>query len=98
MEGAGLDFTVIWTNITYFFIGRFPHGPLGGIALTLYLAVIACVLSFFGGLILGMLNISHNRVVKWVSLGIVNIIRGMPLLMVILMAMKKRSPSKLLKN
>ena len=83
MGGAGLDFTVIWTNITYFFIGRFPHGPLGGIALTLYLAVVACVLSFFGGLILGMLNISHNRVVKWVSLGIVNIIRGMPLLMVI---------------
>ena len=83
MDGAGLDFTVIWTNITYFFIGRFPHGPLGGIALTLYLAVVACVLSFFGGLILGMLNISHNRVVKWVSLGIVNIIRGMPLLMVI---------------
>ena len=50
MGGAGLDFTVIWTNITYFFIGRFPHGPLGGIALTLYLAVVACVLSFFGGL------------------------------------------------
>ena len=39
----------------------FPHGPLGGIALTLYLAVVACVLSFFGGLILGLLNISHNR-------------------------------------
>ena len=55
----------------------------GGIGLTLYLAVVACVFSFFGGLILGMLNISHNRVVKWVSLGIVNIIRGMPLLMVI---------------
>jgi polar amino acid transport system permease protein len=83
MSSAGLDFTVIWTNITYFFIGRFPHGSLGGIALTLYLAVVACVLSFFGGLILGMLNISRNRVVKWASLGIVNIIRGMPLLMVI---------------
>lgn len=30
-----------------------------------------------------MLNISHNRVVKYTSLAIVNIIRGMPLLMVI---------------
>lgn len=80
---AGFDFTVIWRNLTYFFIGRFPHGALGGIALTLYLAVVACVLSFFGGLILGMLNISHNRVVRYTSLTIVNIIRGMPLLMVI---------------
>ncbi len=80
---AGFDFTVIWRNLTYFFVGRFPHGSLGGIALTLYLAVVACVLSFFGGLILGMLNISHNRAVRYASLAIVNIIRGMPLLMVI---------------
>jgi polar amino acid transport system permease protein len=80
---TGFDFTVIWTNITYFFIGRFPHGALGGIALTLYLAVVACVLSFFGGLFLGLLNVSHNRLVRYASLGVVNLIRGMPLLMVI---------------
>lgn len=80
---TGLDFSVIWTNITYFFIGRFPHGALGGIALTLYLAVVACILSFFGGLILGLLNISQSRVVRIITSGILNFIRGMPLLMVI---------------
>ncbi len=80
---TGLNFTVIWTNITYFFIGRFPHGPLGGIALTLYLAVVACILSFFGGLILGLLNISHNRPIRYATLVVLNFIRGMPLLMVI---------------
>jgi polar amino acid transport system permease protein len=80
---AGLDFTVIWTNITYFLIGRFPHGPLGGIALTLYLAVVACILSFFGGLILGLLNISNNRLMRYGTLAVLNFIRGMPLLMVI---------------
>lgn len=80
---TGFDLTVIWRNLTYFFMGRFPHGALGGIALTLYLAVVACVLSFFGGLVLGMLNISRNRLVRYTSLAIVNIIRGMPLLMVI---------------
>jgi polar amino acid transport system permease protein len=79
----GFDFTVIWTNITYFFIGRFPHGTLGGIALTLYLALVSCVLSFFGGLILGLLSISHNRPLRYLSLGVINLIRGMPLLMVI---------------
>jgi len=80
---TGFDFTVVWTNITYFFIGRFPHGALGGIALTLYLAVVSCILSFFGGLILGLLGISHNRLVRWFSLAVINAIRGMPLLMVI---------------
>ncbi len=80
---TGFDFTVIWTNIVYFFIGRFPHGALGGIALTLYLAVISCILSFFGGLVLGLMSISHNRIVKYCSMAILNIIRGMPLLMVI---------------
>jgi polar amino acid transport system permease protein len=80
---TGFDFTVIWTNITYFFVGRFPHGALGGIALTLYLAVISCILSFFGGLVLGLMSISHNRIIKYGSMIILNIIRGMPLLMVI---------------
>jgi polar amino acid transport system permease protein len=80
---TGFDFTVIGTNITYFFIGRYPHGPLGGIALTLYLAVVACLLSFLGGLLLGLMSVSHSRVLKYSSLTIVNIIRGMPLLMVI---------------
>ena len=80
---TGFDFTVIWTNLTYFFIGRFPHGPLGGIALTLYLAVVACILSFVGGLVLGLMNLSPNRIVKYASLALVNGLRGMPLLMVI---------------
>jgi len=80
---TGFDFTVIWTNITYFFVGRFPHGALGGIALTLYLAIVSCILSFFGGLVLGLMSISHNRIIKYGSMVILNIIRGMPLLMVI---------------
>jgi polar amino acid transport system permease protein len=78
-----ISFKVIWDNITYFLIGRFPHGIIGGIALTLYLAVVACILSFFGGLFLGLANVSHNRAVKYTSLLITNVIRGMPLLMVI---------------
>ena len=77
------DFSVIINNITYFFIGRYPHGPMGGILLTLYLAVVACILSFFGGLILGLLSISRNRLIRFASLIVLNGIRGMPLLMVI---------------
>jgi hypothetical protein len=49
---TGFDFTVIWINIVYFFVGRFPHGALGGIALPLISHNIMHSV-FFGGLILG---------------------------------------------
>jgi polar amino acid transport system permease protein len=78
-----LDFTVIQNNLTYFLIGSYPHGSLGGVALTLYLAVASCVLSFIGGLILGLLSISRNCVMKYATLAVINAVRGIPLLMVI---------------
>lgn len=80
---GGLDFTVVRENLPYFFLGRYPQGPLGGVALTLYLAAISLVLSFFGGLVLGLLSVSRNRVIKWGSAAVIQMIRGMPLLMVI---------------
>ena len=80
---GGLDFQVVWDNLSYFFIGRYPKGPLGGVGLTLYLAVVALVLSFLGGLILGLLSVSRNRVIRWASSSVIQTIRGMPLLMVI---------------
>lgn len=80
---SGLDFNVIWENLSYFFIGRYPKGPLGGVGLTLYLAVVSLALSFIGGLVLGLLSVSRNRLLRWGSLTVIQTIRGMPLLMVI---------------
>jgi len=79
----GLDFSVIWDNLTHFFIGTYPNGPIGGIVLTLYLAFVALILSFFGGLLLGLLCVSSNRFIRFATLAVVNTIRGIPLLMVI---------------
>jgi polar amino acid transport system permease protein len=80
---GGLDFSVVRDNLSYFFIGRYPKGPLGGVGLTLYLAVVSLILSFFGGLVLGLLSVSRNRLIKWGSTTVIQTIRGMPLLMVI---------------
>ena len=77
------NFSVISDNFTYFMIGRFPHGPLGGVGLTLYLAVVSCILSFFGGMFLGLLSISRFPAVRYPALAFINLVRGMPLLMVI---------------
>jgi polar amino acid transport system permease protein len=78
-----LNFQVIADNFTYFMIGRYPNGPLGGLGLTLYLAVVSCILSVFGGLFLGLLSISKHAWVRWPSVLFINAIRGLPLLMVI---------------
>jgi polar amino acid transport system permease protein len=80
---GGLDFSVIRENLSYFFIGRYPKGSLGGVGLTLYLAVVSLALSFIGGLILGLLSVSRNRLLRWGSMTVIQTIRGMPLLMVI---------------
>ncbi|NLI31107.1 MAG: amino acid ABC transporter permease [Nitrospiraceae bacterium] len=80
---TGLDFTVVWDNLLYFMIGAYPEGPLGGIVLTIYLAVVSCFFSFWGGLILGLMNVSRNKVIRYTSGAFVNFVRGMPLLMVI---------------
>ncbi len=77
------NFSIITNNFIYFMVGRFPHGPLGGLGLTIYLAVIACVLSFFGGLLLGLLSLSRNVVIRYPALAVINLLRSMPLLMVI---------------
>jgi polar amino acid transport system permease protein len=77
------NISVITDNFTYFMIGRFPHGPLGGVGLTLYLAVVSCILSFFGGMILGLLSISRFTLVRYPALVFINLVRGLPLLMVI---------------
>jgi polar amino acid transport system permease protein len=42
---TGFDFSVIWNNMAHFMIGRYPSGPIGGVVLTLYLAVIGLILS-----------------------------------------------------
>jgi polar amino acid transport system permease protein len=78
-----LDFSVIRDNFTYFMVGRYPHGPLGGLGLTIYLAVVSCILSFFGGLLLGLLSLVKNPLVSYPVTLFINAVRGLPLLMVI---------------
>lgn len=82
MDGI-FNFQVITDNFTYFMIGRFPEGPLGGVGLTLWLALVSCILSLFGGMILGLLSLSKNRLIQYPVTLLINAVRGLPLLMVI---------------
>ncbi|NJD91451.1 MAG: amino acid ABC transporter permease, partial [Geobacter sp.] len=42
-----------------------------------------CILSMFGGLILGLLSLTKNRLINYPVTIVINAVRGMPLLMVI---------------
>lgn len=77
------NFQVISDNFTYFMIGRYPEGPLGGVGLTLYLALASCLFSLLGGMILGLLSLSKNRLIQYPVTILINAVRGVPLLMVI---------------
>lgn len=81
-----MDFGVIWDNLGYFLVGRYPHGPLGGLGLTLYLAVVSCVLAFVAGLALGLLSLSRWRPLSYTVTAYIHLMRGVPLLMVIFWA------------
>lgn len=70
----------------YFLVGRYPDGPLGGLALTVLLASLALVLSLPVGLLLGLARLSPWRALRWPVMALIQVVRGVPLLLVIFWA------------
>jgi len=77
---------VIGTYWLYFLVGRFPHGPLGGLALTLVLASLGLLFALPFGLLLGLGRVSPWRWLRWPVTALVFAVRGTPLLMVVFWA------------
>lgn len=76
-------FTILQDNWALFLVGQYPHGPLGGLASTLILAVLALVLAFPLGLLLALARVSPWRWLRYPATVWVYVLRGIPLLMVI---------------
>ena len=70
----------------YFLVGQYPNGPLGGLALTLVLAVMGLLLSLPLGLVFGLMRVSPYRWLRWPITALVYVVRGTPLLMVVFWA------------
>ena len=70
----------------YFLIGRYPEGPLGGLALTLLLASSGLLLALPLGLVLGLGRVSPFAWLRWPVTALVYVVRGTPLLMVVFWA------------
>jgi polar amino acid transport system permease protein len=67
-------------------IGQYPNGPLGGLALTLILAVTGLVAAFPLAVLCGIARTSEYRLVTLPAAAFVHTIRGLPVLMLIFWA------------
>ena len=74
---------VVFNNFEYLLVGAWPNGPLGGLALTIYLALIGIFFAFWLGLALGLMRLSTKKIVRWTATIYIEVLRGIPLLMVL---------------
>ncbi|MDH0867854.1 amino acid ABC transporter permease [Mitsuaria sp. GD03876] len=70
----------------YALVGQYPRGPLGGLALTVLLALLGMALALPLGVLLGVARISPRAWLRWPVGGWVFVVRGTPLLMVVFWA------------
>ena len=70
----------------YFLVGQYPNGPLGGLSLTVLLSAAALLLAMPLGLVLGVARVSPYRAVRWPVAALVQLVRAVPLLLVVFWA------------
>jgi polar amino acid transport system permease protein len=78
-----MHWDTVFKNFDYFLIGAYPQGPLGGLAMTVLLAIGGIFGAFWLGLGCGLMRISKKRRLRWPAMAFIEIIRGTPLLMVV---------------
>lgn len=74
---------VLQNNWLLFLIGQYPHGPIGGLAMTLFMATISLALCFPFAIGLALARLSPYRWLRLPATAIVHTVRGLPLIMFI---------------
>ena len=70
-------------NAHFLLLGQYPNGPVGGLALTLILALLGLALAFPLGVLLALCRVSPYKVLSLPSTVLVYIVRGVPLVMLV---------------
>ncbi len=78
-----MHWDIVFRNFDYFLIGAYPKGPLGGLVMTVILAVGGIFGAFWLGLGVGLMRIAKKPSLRWPAMAFIEIIRGTPLLMVV---------------
>jgi polar amino acid transport system permease protein len=74
---------IIRDNWLLFLVGQYPHGPIGGLAMTMFMAVTALTLCFPFAIALALARLSPYRALRLPATAIVHTVRGLPLIMFI---------------
>lgn len=74
---------ILEDNWLLFLIGQYPNGPVGGLVMTLFMAVIGLGLSFPFAILLALARTSRHRWLYLPATAFVHTVRGMPLIMFI---------------
>ncbi|HLI12135.1 MAG TPA: amino acid ABC transporter permease [Alphaproteobacteria bacterium] len=69
---------VITGNLPFLLRGQFPAGPLGGLALTIYLSILVGFLSFGIGTTLAAAELAPFSLVRWAVRALSSLVRGAP--------------------
>lgn len=77
---------IVEENWLLFLIGQYPHGPIGGLTVTVILALLGLILSFPCALALALARLSPFRWLRWPAVAIIYAVRGVPLLMLLFWA------------
>jgi polar amino acid transport system permease protein len=67
-------------------VGSYPNGPVGGLALTLMMAIAVLVCAFPLAVAVGIARTSRQRWIAWPAAAVVHSIRGLPVLMLLFWA------------
>lgn len=67
-------------------IGEYPHGKLGGLALTLIISVVSLIVTFPCAVMIALARTGQSRIFKPLAGGFVHSVRAIPLLMLIFWA------------
>lgn len=78
-----MHWDVVYNNLDYFLVGAWPNGELGGLAMSIILAIGGIFGAFWLGLIAGLMRLSKLGWLRWPAVVYIEVIRGIPLLMVI---------------
>lgn len=78
-----MHWEVVWNNFDYFLWGAYPKGPLGGLAMSILMALGGIFGAFWLGLLIGVCRLSKRVWLRAPAMVYIEIIRGTPLLMVI---------------
>jgi len=75
---------IVRDNWLLLLVGQYPNGPLGGIVCTLILSVLGIALAFPLSVPIALARLSMHRWLNWPATVLVYVVRGVPLLMIIL--------------